>query len=261
MLLISEDYRIDLSERIYLGYGVHISPNIIDLFIFRINDFFVNRLAFDATVIFSTVWFQFIIPFFAVISGIVFYRVNGTILQMDLYRKVSYRKEVYKLIMKNSLKSALSVYLAYTVFVIWLYINLITHGELILGASNRSLLGDIFGSPFYLNQPLLFFMIEGFVRFFMMIFAYATLTQSVALFGNNLKVIIATPLVYYFGLSAIGYAFNKTMPFITTNITPAIIMSNGDFTNVNSIVMILVNMIPLYIGIGIIFWRTKYDEI
>lgn len=214
---------------------------------------------FDVSLIFGTMWFQIIIPLFATISGIVFYQHYNSIMQMSTVReKKSYRVMMLKHILFNSLKLAGTIFAAYLVFMIIMKC-ISMPGE--HGADERSLFADLLESGFYLKHTALYFILEGFVRFFLIPFAYASLAQSVVLLGRNLKEVVAAPILYYYGLAAIGYALVSIAPVAAIYINPSVIMASGSYDGFHSLVLILINLIPLYIAIGIICWRTKDVQI
>ena len=72
---------------------------------------------------------------------------------------------------------------------------------------------------------------------------------------------LAAPILYYYGLSALGFALAMVLPQLAIYINPSVIMASGSYDQFNSIVLIFINMLPLLIGLGIIHWRTKNVEI
>lgn len=216
------------------------------------------QFTFDVSVIFGTMWFQIIIPLFATISGVAFYQIYNSNLKLKIIRKERYKQTILKEILFNSLKLGSVIFAAYLVFISCAYL-ISTPGS--LGSSERTLFSDLIGNGLFLNHTFLYFIMEGIVRFFMIPFAYATLSQSFALFDKSLKEVIAAPILYYYGLSAIGFAMAMVVPQLAIYINPSVIMANGSYEQFNSIVLILINMLPLLIGLGIIYWRTKNVEI
>lgn len=61
---------------------------------------------------------------------------------------------------------------------------------------------------------------EGMIRFLFMPFIYSCLTQVSVLYFQNIKQVIATPIVYYYLLATIGYGLNMLDHPISIYINP-----------------------------------------
>ena len=216
------------------------------------------QFSFDVSVIFSTIWFQIIIPLFTVVSGIEFYKSFHSIFQLRLHNKKRYRETIIKEIMLNALKLAGAIFVAYFIFLIFAYF---AENSGKLGADGRSLFSDLLGNEFYINHTFIYFVLEGLVRFFIVPFVYATLSQSVVLLGKDLKEVIAAPILYYYGLSAVGFALYLLVPSIAIYLNPSLIMASGSYEGYNSLLMIAINSLPLVIAFIIIFVRTRHVEV
>lgn len=213
---------------------------------------------FDVSVIFGTVWFQVIIPLFSVISGIEFYNSFHSIIQIKIHNKKRYRTAIIKEIISNALKLASSIFISYFVFLVIVFFIENT-GR--LGADGRTMFSDLFGNGLYVNHTFIYFILEGLVRFLLIPFVYAILSQSIVLLGKDLKEVIAAPILYYYGLSAVGYALYLIFPTISIYLNPSVIMASGSYDSFNSMIMIGINSIPLVVGFIIIYVRTRYAEI
>lgn len=217
-----------------------------------------DHLYFDYQMIFGTNIFALFIPLLTIVSGIRFYVTHHSINKITMYRtSTTYRKEMIKEITKNALKIAGSIFIAYIIYL--LMIRAIAGGYR-LAARERTLFSDVFGVSFYQTYPGLYFILEGFIKLFIIPFSYAILTQAMVLLGKSFKEIIAIPILYYYGLAAIGYALYMIVPTIAIHINPITIMASGDYETLNSIALILCACIPLFIGVAIILKRTKYAE-
>lgn len=211
----------------------------------------------DELIIFGTALFQLIIPLFAVISGVKMYKYYNTLFRMNLNKRKSFRSVFIIEVIKNSIKLSLSIFLAYLTFVF--IVNIIsTKGYEI--SETRDFLLDIFGKALY-EKRVFYYMIEGFVRFFFVPFIYSFFIQIFVLIVQNLKTLIAIPLVYYYGLSTIGYACYSLIPRLSLYINPTVIMANGSYANINSFILLFMNSIPIFIAIVVFIWKTRYVEI
>lgn len=213
--------------------------------------------SFDATIILSTVWFQMIIPLFSIPACVLFYQKYHTVYHSALYRHRSYQLFLIKEILKQASKVALSVFGAYLLFMI--IAKEISHPTM-LAAESRSLFDDLLGSSFYQNHTFIYFILEGFIRFFMMPFVYTCFGEAVALLNVSLKHVIGSPLLYYYGLSTVGYALSFLAPSVSQYINPTSLMANGDY-EFNTLLLLVTNFIPLYLSLGIILYRYKHVEI
>ncbi|MEG0276387.1 MAG: hypothetical protein RR630_05100 [Coprobacillus sp.] len=212
---------------------------------------------FDVTLIFGTNLFQIITPLICSFIGIKFYTYLKTILQMKFYRHSSYNKTLLKEILSKSFYTAISFFCAYLVFY---FISLTMSQGRLNGSVSRDLFASILGYDLSQSQPYLYYIIEGFIRFFMVPFVYTFFSCSLCLVSNNQKTVLFITNMYYYGLSALAFG----LFYITQNaiyINPSSIMVIGSFNGLNSLLLILIGSIPLWIGLIIIIWRGKNVEI
>lgn len=223
-----------------------------------------NHFTFDTMIIAATSIFQILIPFTTIFTGIAFYKKYNSIDRFSLVKAKSYRKEIYKKILFGSVKLASAVFLAYLCMFILFHFTITDLTTVVDEAGSRPFLLDLLPTNFYLQHIKIYYLIEGFFRFFYIPFIYTMLIQSAVLIFSNFRDIILTNIVYYFGLSTI-HSMIKT--FFMTNIpiinyfNPALFMANGDLMQVNSILIIFTNSIPLFLSIICIEWRSRHVEI
>ena len=215
-------------------------------------------LAFDSVLEFGTAYFVFLLPFLPLIGCISFYSYYNRILKFELVKRTSLKKNMYKKMISNALKLSISVFIAY--LCMYLITMLITWMPTNNNAPN-GFLTDLLSSSFYFKHTYIYFLLDGFICFFYMPFVYAMLMQASVLVFGSFRNVLLTNIVYYFGLAAIGYVFLYINMAVGIHINPLSIMSSAEFEGINSVVMILVSSIPLFIAIGIIQWRSKYVEI
>lgn len=234
---------------------INTKPTIINVLI----DIFSGQYYFDELMAFGPRFFQIIIPLFAVIPAIQFYKYFHSVYQMRFFKEKQYQKFVFQQITYQSLKLALSIFSAYFIFLI--IVQFVSDPTLNQDSIARHFLLDIFGDDLILKYKFVYYLIEGSIRFFMIPFAYSFLAQTSVLYFDNLKEIVAVPIVYYYLLTFIGYGFAVFQNNLYLYFSPAVIMSNGSFTGIHSILLILINMLPLFIGIILIVRKTKHVEV
>lgn len=211
---------------------------------------------FDTAIVLSTMWMQLVIPLFVIPSCIQFYRLYHSSFKFTYPRKrQSYQKILFHEIFVSVLKAAAAIFMGYFLFMIFMWFASSHSCQ-----EPRSLFSDLLGSSFYKNHQFIYYLLEGFVRFFAVPFVYAWLGHAVALFDISLKFVIATPIAYYYGLSAIGYALDLSYPVLAMYFNPTVLMANGSY-DFNTLLMLLTNGIPLYIGLGLTKWKCSHVEI
>lgn len=214
---------------------------------------------FDVSIIFGTEIFQLVIPLLATVSGVTFYINRESILQMKYYRiNESYRTNLCKYIIKESLFMSISIFTAYMVFYLLIYFLSNNHFNMTV---TRDFLKDILGTRFYANNPYLYYFIEGLVKFLFIPFIYSFFSCSTVLVLNNRKKIILAPNLYYFGLSVIGFGLTYIIGAYSLYINPSSIMVVGSLNEINSVLIIFTSMVPFFIACILIYWGTKNVEI
>lgn len=204
-----------------------------------------------------TILYQLFLPALVSIAGILFYKNSHTVHKLQIYRDKKYRSFLLKQILKNSFTIAIATYLSYFVFSIFIYFcsN---------GAVNPSgiyaFLADIVGDKFQLEHMFIYMSMQGLFKVFLIPFAYAMFSCSMALLMKSEKQVFFTSNFYYYGLSIIGFSLSEVFAY-SEYINPSTALAFGDMQTMHTIIFILINMIPLYIAIFIIFWKSRYVEI
>lgn len=255
--VISDDYaRLNFFKQLETESYRQIEPTLLNIALYILKT--SSGRGFDATIILSTLWFQMIIPLFSIPACIIFYQKYHTIEKMAIYRyKASYFMVLLKEILLNALKLGMSIFIVYFGFILLMK----QHSSLtILGAENRSLFSDIFGATFYQDNPFIYFTLEGFIRFFMVPFVYTCFGQAVVFLNTSLKYVVGSPIIYYYGLSAIGYALYYIFPSIAIYFNPTVLMANGSY-DFNTMALLFTNFIPFYLTVGMVWHRCKNVEI
>lgn len=256
--LFDKQYIADYFSRTDIIQFQNVAPTFENLVKAQLYEYQLTGFTYDATIIFATAHMQIFLPFTALIGGIKFYNLYHHLMKFQFSKKRnnSYRKNINKVMISNGIMVSIAMYAAYALIVIIMYP--ISGGE--LGATGRSLFSDLLGNDLYVNDTMMYFLLEGLVSYFLIPFVYTYFCESIVLLGLNLKVVIGAPLAYYFGLSALGYALYNFVPSIAIYLNPSVIMASGTY-NFNTILMILINCVPLFIGIGITWVKTQHVEL
>lgn len=257
--LFNTDYRhswfleTDMPE---IANGV--SHNFIGFLQYR---FAIGFWMYDSTITTSTSLFQILIPLISIFGGMTFYRNYNAIYKFTLIKNNCLKTFLYKKMFLNALKLSLSVFTAYLCLMIILHfnINYMTNATSISEA--REFLLDIFSFDLYANHTEFYFLIEGIFRFLYIPFIYTLLMQSGVLIFSNFREVFLINIVYYYGLSAIAYALDFILPNVAFYLNPSAFMANGSYSNINSILLIATNSIPLLIFFFLVEWRCRNVEI
>ena len=207
----------------------------------NLNVFEVIQLVFSEykwTYDYMTIWgtniFQVLIPCLSAITGLLFFNKMHTIYKIALYR--SQEKNTFKFFTKeakkDSRKMAFSIFLSYLTFsFICLFIS---KGARNLSIS-RELFLDLLGDRFYYNHTYIYYLLEGFIRFYIVPFIYSMFSCALSLMYNNKKQVFFAPIVYYFGLTLFSLALQYIIGNFAIYINPTTIMVSGSYENINTI--------------------------
>lgn len=220
-----------------------------------------HPIQFDTTVIFSTMWFQMIIPLYGCVAGLIFYRKWTSTSKMEIYRYSSLQSYIFHETINIAFKISIAIFISYILFISLAYS--VSSPNHLIGATGRSLFSDLIGNSLYQNHTYLYFVLEGMIRFFLVPFVYSMFSECIPLLNRGIKETVGAPLIYYYGMGMLGtalYLVAKNSNFYVY-ISPAVIMSSGSFTNINTILMIICAMIPLYISFAVIKIRCHDAEL
>lgn len=254
-VIFDRSARLNFFQQLEIERYHSIEPTLLNIAKYILNTY--SNGSFDANIILSTVWFQMIIPLFSIPTCITFYLKYQTLYHSTFYKHKNYRSFLIKEIFKHAFKLSFSIFSAYLLFMI--VAKEMAHPTM-LASESRTLFNDLLGSGFYQNHTILYFILEGGMRFFMMPFIYTCLGETVALLNVSLKYVIGAPLLYYYGLATVGYALAFLAPTISPYINPTAFMANGDY-ELNTLLLLTINFIPLYLSLGIVWYRSQHVEI
>ena len=107
-------------------------------------------------------------------------------------RSVSYRRYIIKRIFFTLLWGSIAVYVAYLIF---LFI-----GAAVLPADRdipRQLFSEITGENFANEHPVLYYVLEGFVRYILFVFIYGLFTVAISFWTEKIYLCVLIPMIYY----------------------------------------------------------------
>lgn len=212
---------------------------------------------YNYMVIFGTNVFQLLIPIFASISALIFYKQSQSINKFIINKKKTYKSFLAKKIMQSSLKMSCSIFFAFIIFYILCII--ISNGSIDTNIS-RSFLLDILGKNFYSKHTMFYYFIDGSVKLFLTPLIYCIFACSLSLILKSFKQVFLAPIIYYFGLTLVSFILRESFG-VGMYLSPLLIMITGDFLNINTLKVMIMPSVAILISIIIITMKGKYVEI
>ena len=218
---------------------IKIQYNLVDVFVYVISDYMWR---FDYMIIFGTNLFQLILPFFTATAGLYFYKKYNTLYKMSLTRVINFKSFIKKEILNDSLKMAITMFTSYMCLFLILYIIC---GGKFMDYMGRELYLDILGHGFYDKHVYLYYIMDGFARFFFMPFVYTYFACTVATIFSSKKSVFFISNIYYYGLAVIAFGLYNIIGQKAIYLNPTVIMASGSYTHVNTLLLFLINVIPI----------------
>ena len=224
------------------------------------NDVFYYGYA--SMIIWSTQLFQILLPVIAAIGSFWIFKEWNSIDFYVLSRKDGYAKYISKKVVLNSLKVAIAFFAAYLLLLI--FVDQIADKENLQIA--RYILTDIFSEDLYYDHIFIYFFLEGFIRFFIMPFVYSFFASVLALVVTKPWQSFLYSNLYYFALTLVGGiilylgGIGSAISNIAIYFMPSLLMGSGDYYGFSTILIILTNCIPLFLGIFLIYKKARSYE-
>lgn len=224
-------------------------------------NFFMNSLTesiwpFDYCIAFGTYFFQFLIPFYGALISVSFGSRYRVIKELGYPKRRKFKKTLWSDTLLTAIFIAFAIFMAFLLY--FLFCVIISDGDFTSGYS-RPLFLDWFGDDFYVNHRYIYTLLEGFLKFFVLPLSYGLLGIGCVLFDKKNKALAAIPLLYYFGLTILGSALMANQMELGLYFNPTVLMSAGDFSHINTFLIILINSIPMIAGLLLI--RKKGEQI
>lgn len=190
----------------------------------------------------GTMAFAYLLPIITVMSGIHFRKYLETLFPLKAYRQKNILSFKFKEMNKECLKYGVSIYSSYLLFMFVICI-LVAPTEPI--NSFKYFLTDIFGINFFYKNVVMYYFVEGTIRFLMVPYIYSFLGALFAFLFKKKKDIILEPLILYYGISFVSqFIVGINIHFVYFD--PIVIMANQALEGYSSILLIL-STIAIYI--------------
>ncbi len=216
---------------------------------------------FDSLLTIGTNPLQTLIPIFSIVGCISFYKRYHRILKFSFVKIVHFKRELYRIIIIDSLKLALALFFAYLCFYMicdhLMFFN--TNPVHSVLGEGRSFLADLLPQDFYFRHTYLYFLFDELVWFFYIPFIYAMLVQASALIIPKPRYFLAIVILCCYVLFIISNLIIVFAPRYIIYINP--LLRSIKNVHMNSKVLLLINSIPLFLSIAIIEWRGRHVEI
>lgn len=147
------------------------------------------------------------LPILCFSLSILFFHEKNGLFQYRYTRSHSYKRVVLTSMFTRSFVNSLYFYLSFIIY--------FTFGYFFFGSETNLVVHNfdgLFGTDFCLHHTYLYYMLEGFIIYFLASFVFTWLACSVAMLTNRIHNIILIPSCIYFGLSLIiGYVFSFSL--------------------------------------------------
>jgi len=258
MYYIVGNYIFDKNYR--ENFGLADGPTRLNYNLFQLIKYiFTGQIwLFDYILIFGTGLFQVILPGIVSIAGLNFYGKLHTINKTTAYRKKNYANYIANDILLESLKISISVFSAYIAY--YLFALYLSGGQL-SDYAGRELFLDILGDDFYTKYPYFYYLLDGFVRFFMIPFIYSLYACAISLFANGKKQVFLASNAYYYGLTVVAFGLYMLIGNNAIYLNPTVIMASGAYLDINTILLMSLHMIPIIISYFMIKRHVNHVEL
>lgn len=198
---------------------------------------------------------QFLVPIFAGVAALRFQQRLASIFVFQLPRAGNYRRSLRTLLWRESVKMAASIFAVNLLLIAFAFSRPLGDGDV------RMFLADVFGKNFYLDNPLLYYVLEGFVRSFVAVLVYSALACAFALFQEKKYQAFLSVLFYFYGLSILtlripnfsvgSFSYSSVMYYLG----PAIITAPGALAKPSTL-GIFASTVPALLITACLLWRA-----
>lgn len=228
--------------------------NLINIIKFHLTNY---KWTYDYMLIWGINIFQLLLPFIATISALIFYNKNKSINTMVINKQKSYKNFIFKESFRISLHVAISVFCAFIVFFIT---ALIVSKGATDNNITRSFLIDIIGMDNYHRYTGIYYFVDGFIKLFLIPLLYSIIACVISLFLKNSKQVLIVPIIGYFLLYLISFGLTPFWDF-AFYLNPLLIMVTGDYSNINSFLVLLIPLSTIFLSYLGIIWKGNKIEI
>lgn len=229
-----------------------------DIYRYTIYDMMYSSFHFDLYMIWSTIYMQILFPLFATAPVILFFREKNGSLAFQANRVKHYKQHIIHKILKYAFFSASLCFVGYLITYLIGVALFPTNLEF---DAFRNMFADILGAEFYLQHRYSYYLLEGFLKYFLTGFVYSFFGLSIALFTDKKFLFILIPTIYFLGTSAI-------IGLLTDNVfilyfIPSFVFFAASNDNLSTASLFIGFIPPLLISFSLIYkkLRNKYEKI
>lgn len=204
--------------------------------------------------------FQILLPIFSALACLYYYQKRNTIYKFAIYKSDNYFKSLIKYITSDSLKMSTSAFIGYLIFL--LLSLLISNGNINYTIS-RTFLLDILGSNFYTEYPVIYYLLSGFIKLFLVNFIYIMFSLSIVeLFAiKNNKLAFLNPLIWYYTMVLIASILSNNINENFVYLSPALIMISDSYNNIDTLKIFLLPIMFFLLSVNCLRKAGKKNEL
>jgi len=196
---------------------------------------------------------QLILPVFAVMIVIPF--LNAKSLFAFSFTRVSlYKNYLVKLIFKYLFVGCSVLFLAHLIF-LFIGVAILPIKEDI--GVPRELFSEIFGKDFYNQHMVLYFVLEGFLKFFIFPFVYGLFAVSISFLTEKKYLCLLIPLVYFSVLAIFVSVLESVFIMDLLFLSPTYTLMSNSRPYINGFVILAPLLPPLIFSIAVILRDFK----
>ena|GEM_PF-5968277 len=223
-------------------------------------EYFAMIFTFDNYVMDGFSLLQLILPIFSMLVVIPF--LNSKKMLLFTYsRNESYNKVLITNIAKTVLVGATMLFLSYLVFLaIGLVLTSISDDP-----NGRELFSDILGPDFYNNHIILYFILEGFLKYFIFTIVYSLFAIAVSFLTSNNYHAIIIPFAYYAVTAIIVAVISSAIGVDLTFLSPTytVLANARPYT---SLLFVIIPLLPpltfsIYVISRDLITKTNRDDV
>ena len=204
--------------------------------------------------------FQILLPIFSALACLYYYQKRNTIYKFAIYKSDNYFKSLIKYITSDSLKMSISAFIGYLIF---LLLSLVISNGNINYTISRTFLLDILGSNFYTEYPVIYYLLSGFIKLFLVNFIYIMFSLSIVeLFAiKNNKLAFLNPFIWYYTMVLIASILSNNINENFVYLSPALIMISDSYNNINTLKIFLLPIIFFLLSVNCLRKAGKKNEL
>lgn len=204
---------------------------------------------------------QLIAPVFPVLAVMPFFETKK-LFSYAIIKNKSYKKFIIQNIFSHLLIASMTLYLAYLIFLsIGIALLPIKPDE----GVGRELFSEIFGKSFYKNHMIIYFVIEGLLKYVIFTFVYGLFSIALSFITKKNYLCVLIPIAYYNVLAILVAVLETTFKINLLFLSPTYTLLSNSREYTNGFLIIAPLLIPLIFSTFILHKeiniRKKRDDI